>query len=168
MRLLACGPVGPDQRPAREYELKHLRDGFLVQDRDRARELVTDFEYVTEARPTPEQEAALVFANLVTKHVKSNAIVLVKGTRVLGVGAGQMSRVDSVRIAVEKAGDEVAGSVLGSDAFFPFPDGVEAAMEAGVAALLQPGGSIRDKEVVAACNEKGVPMVFTGKRHFRH
>jgi len=168
VRLLACGPVGPDQRPAREYELKHLRDGFLVQDRDRARELVTDFEYVTEARPTPEQEAALVFANLVTKHVKSNAIVLVKGTRVLGVGAGQMSRVDSVRIAVEKAGDEVAGSVLGSDAFFPFPDGVEAAMEAGVAALLQPGGSIRDKEVVAACNEKGVPMVFTGKRHFRH
>ncbi len=168
VRLLACGPVGPDQRPQLEYELKHLRDGFLVQDRDRSSETPTDFDYATEAKPTSEQEAALLFANLVTKHVKSNAIVLVKGTRVLGVGAGQMSRVDSVKLAVEKAGDEVQGSVLGSDAFFPFPDGVETAIEAGVVAILQPGGSIRDKAVVAACNEHGVPMVFTGTRHFRH
>jgi phosphoribosylaminoimidazolecarboxamide formyltransferase/IMP cyclohydrolase len=140
----------------------------LVQERDRALETRDDFDYVTETRPTTEQEAGLLFANLVTKHVKSNAIVLVKGTRVLGVGAGQMSRVDSVRLAVEKAGDEVLGSVLGSDAFFPFPDGVETAMDAGVAAILQPGGSIRDEQVVAVCNERKVPMVFTGHRHFRH
>ncbi|MAB79381.1 MAG: bifunctional phosphoribosylaminoimidazolecarboxamide formyltransferase/inosine monophosphate cyclohydrolase [Planctomycetes bacterium] len=168
VRMLACGSVGPAHRPELEYEVKHLRDGFLVQERDRAVETRDDFDCVTETRPTTEQETELLFANLITKHVKSNAIVLVKGTRVLGVGAGQMSRVDSVKLAVEKAGDEVLGSVLGSDAFFPFPDGVETAMDAGVAAILQPGGSIRDKQVVAVCNERKVPMVFTGHRHFRH
>ena len=110
----------------------------------------------------------MLFANKVCRHVKSNAIVIAKDRRVLGVGAGQMSRVDSVGLAVAKAGDEVAGSVLASDAFFPFPDGVEKAMDAGVSAILQPGGSIRDKDVVAACESRGVPMVFTGKRHFRH
>ena len=122
----------------------------------------------TRRPPTDEQVASLRFAELVCKHVKSNAIVIAKGRRILGVGAGQMSRVDSVRLAVEKSGDEVGGSVLASDAFFPFPDGVETAMEAGVTAILQPGGSIRDAQVVEACDARGVPMVLTGVRHFRH
>jgi len=120
------------------------------------------------ARATSEQLAALLFANKVCKHVKSNAIVLASGTRVLGVGAGQMSRVDSVKLAVAKAGAGAKGSVLASDAFFPFPDGVEAAMDAGASAILQPGGSVKDKDVIAACDKRGVPMLFTGTRHFRH
>jgi phosphoribosylaminoimidazolecarboxamide formyltransferase/IMP cyclohydrolase len=123
---------------------------------------------MTRARASDEQAAALLFANKVCKHVKSNAIVLARGSRVLGVGAGQMSRVDAVRLAIHKAGDAVRGSVLASDAFFPFPDGVEAAMAAGVAAILQPGGSVRDEEVIAACDNRGVPMLFSGVRHFRH
>ena len=110
----------------------------------------------------------LVFAWQVCKHVKSNAIVLTKDRAVVGVGAGQMSRVDSVNIAVTKSDGRAAGSVLASDAFFPFADGVQAAIEAGVTAIVQPGGSVRDEEVIAACNAAGVPMVFTGRRHFRH
>jgi len=166
VRLLACGPFGPHSRSALELEVKPLRGGFLVQDRDVAAE--PELSVVTDVEPTKEQIAALLFATKIGKHVKSNAIVLAKDARVLGVGAGQMSRVDSVGLAVQKAGDEAAGSVLASDAFFPFPDGVEKAMAAGVAAILQPGGSIRDKDVIAACNARGVPMVFTGRRHFRH
>ena len=100
--------------------------------------------------------------------MKSNAIVLTNDRTVVGVGAGQMSRVDSVRIAAHKAGDRASGSVLASDAFFPFPDGVEAAIDAGVSAIVQPGGSVRDGEVVAAADAKGVPMLFSGARHFRH
>ena len=100
--------------------------------------------------------------------MKSNAIVVASGTEVLGVGAGQMSRVDSVRLAIQKAGARAKGSVLASDAFFPFPDGVETAIEGGVVAFLQPGGSVRDAEVIAACDQRGVSMVFTGVRHFRH
>ena len=127
-----------------------------------------ELEVVTAAQPTDQQIESLQFAELVCKHVKSNAIVVAKDLRVLGVGAGQMSRVDSVKLAIEKAQDEAHGSVLASDAFFPFTDGVEVAMEAGVAAILQPGGSIRDAAVKEACDARGVPMVFTGKRHFRH
>jgi phosphoribosylaminoimidazolecarboxamide formyltransferase/IMP cyclohydrolase len=170
VRLLSCGKHGPASRDARELELKKVVGGFLLQGRDLAAEDPAGFEVVTKAAPTDEQAAALAFAGRVCKHVKSNAIVLAKGTRVVGVGAGQMSRVDSVRIACEKAeaGGGAAGSVLASDAFFPFPDGAEAAMEAGVAALLEPGGSVRDEAVVAACDARGVPMVFTGVRHFRH
>ena len=102
------------------------------------------------------------------RHVKSNAIVLGKDTSLIGVGAGQMSRVDSVEIAIEKAGERASGSVLASDAFFPFPDSIEAAADAGVVAIIQPGGSRRDGEVIDACNEHGMPMVFTGRRHFKH
>ena len=108
------------------------------------------------------------FAWRVGKHVKSNAILLVKGTRTIGVGAGQMSRVDAVRLATEKARRPTAGSVLASDAFFPFPDGVEIAAKAGVSAIIQPGSSIRDDEVVAMADAHDVAMVFTGVRHFRH
>jgi len=167
-RFLACGPLGPAQRGAAPLEVKPLRGGFLLQDRDLAVGGEATLEVKTKARPSTEELAALLFANKVCKHVKSNAIVLAIGTRILGVGAGQMSRVDSVRLALSKAGAGAKGSVMASDAFFPFPDGVEAAMDGGVRAVLQPGGSMRDKDVIAACDQRGVSMAFTGTRHFRH
>jgi phosphoribosylaminoimidazolecarboxamide formyltransferase/IMP cyclohydrolase len=168
VRLLACGPLGTAQKGAAPLEVKPLRGGFLLQERDLDLGGVAKFETVTRAQFTPAQRATLSFANKVCKHVKSNAIVLAGGTKVLGVGAGQMSRVDSVKLAVAKAGAAAEGSVLASDAFFPFPDGVETAIAAGVRAILQPGGSLRDKDVIAACDRRGVPMAFTGMRHFRH
>lgn len=166
VRLLACGPYGPDTQEQRQLMVKQMSGGFLVQDRDGTCE--TEFEQVSKAAPTAEQLEELAFANRISKHVKSNAIVLTRGKMVTGVGAGQMSRVDSVRIAAHKAGDRASGSVLASDAFFPFPDGVEAAIDAGVVAVVQPGGSVRDEEVVAAADGAGVPMLFSGARHFRH
>ena len=166
VRLLACGAFGPGTRSQNAPEWKKLTGGFLVQDRDLTAE--TDFKAVSEAKATEAQLAELAFANRIAKHVKSNAIVLTSHLTVVGVGAGQMSRVDSVRLAAHKAGDRASGSVLASDAFFPFPDGVEAAIDAGIAAIVQPGGSVRDDEVVAAANAKNVPMVFSGARHFRH
>lgn len=172
VRLLACGPLAPGGRDAAVPELKRIVGGFLLQERDLAAEEAGDCRAVTRVAPTGEQLQDLLFANRVCKHVKSNAIVLARGSRVLGVGAGQMSRVDAVGLAVRKAeaggAGAARGAVLASDAFFPFPDGPEAAMEAGVAALLQPGGSVRDEAVIAACDEREVPMVFTGVRHFRH
>src|SRR5436309_2083670 len=110
----------------------------------------------------------LRFAWAVVRHVKSNAIVLAKERTLLGVGAGQMSRVDSVEIAIKKAGDRARGAALGSDAFFPFPDSIEKAAAAGVASIVQPGGSKKDPDVIAACNERGLAMIFTGRRHFKH
>jgi len=168
VRLLAVGPFGPSARRADELELKRLVGGFLLQQRDLAAESPGEMKVVTKAQPSAVQLESLAFANKVAKHTKSNAIVIAAGKHALGVGAGQMSRVDAVRLAVHKAGARVQGSVLASDAFFPFPDGVEAAMDAGVTALLQPGGSVRDAEVIAACDARSVPMVFTGTRHFRH
>ena len=168
VRLLACGPFGPSSRRASDLEWKQLIGGFLAQTRDLKAETATDCKQVTRAAPSAEQLESLLFANRVAKHVKSNAIVLARGTQVLGVGAGQMSRVDAVRLSVHKAGEHAKGAVLASDAFFPFPDGVEAAIAAGVAAILQPGGSVRDADVIAACDRHGVPMVFTASRHFRH
>ena len=166
LRLLASGPLARSGKDARE--VKHLRGGFLVQDRDLAAETERELKVVTRAQPTAEQVRALLFAARVAKHVKSNAIVLARGGAVVGVGAGQMSRVDSVHLACRKAGERARGAVLASDAFFPFPDGAIAAIDSGVAALLEPGGSVRDPEVIAACDERGVPLVFTGRRHFRH
>jgi phosphoribosylaminoimidazolecarboxamide formyltransferase/IMP cyclohydrolase len=168
VRLLACGPIGPSVRDPRELELKKLVGGFLIQQRDLRVETPADLRAVTDARPTPEQVGSLLFAAVIAKHIKSNAIVVALGTEVLGVGAGQMSRVDAVRVAIHKAGLRADGSVLASDAFFPFPDGVEAAIDGGITAILQPGGSVRDADVIAACNARRVPMVFTGVRHFRH
>jgi phosphoribosylaminoimidazolecarboxamide formyltransferase/IMP cyclohydrolase len=168
VRLLACGTVGTNASRAAALEVKSLRGGFLLQERDLTVGGAGKLEPVTKARATQAQLASLLFANKVCKHVKSNAIVLATGTQVLGVGAGQMSRVDSVRLAIAKAGAAARGAVLASDAFFPFPDGVEAAMDAGASAILQPGGSMRDKEVIAACDARNVPMLFTGTRHFRH
>ena len=114
------------------------------------------------------QRLELVFAWSVCRHVKSNAIVLVRNRSLVGVGAGQMSRVDSVEISINKAGPRARGSVLASDAFFPFDDSIHRAAEAGIAAIIQPGGSRRDEEVIAACDKHGLPMIFTGRRHFRH
>ena len=151
-----------------ERDLRRVMGGMLVQDRDAETEDRDSMTVATATAPTDKQWGDLLFAWRVAKHVKSNAIVLARDLVTTGVGAGQMSRVDSVRMAVEKAGDGAEGSVLASDAFFPFADGPEAAIAAGVKAVIQPGGSIRDEEVVAACEEAGVAMVMTGRRHFRH
>ena len=146
-------------------------DSFLMQERDRKIVTAADVKIVTHRAPTAAELQAMLFGWRVVKHVKSNAIVYTASDRTLGIGAGQMSRVDSSRIAVWKAGEAglpLAGSVVCSDAFFPFPDGLIAAAEAGATAAIQPGGSVRDAEVIAAANERNVAMVFTGARHFRH
>ncbi|SMY08996.1 bifunctional phosphoribosylaminoimidazolecarboxamide formyltransferase/IMP cyclohydrolase [Flavimaricola marinus] len=158
--------------------VKQVSGGFLVQGKDTGQISEADLKVVTKVQPTPEQMADLRFAWIVAKHVKSNAIVYVKDGATVGVGAGQMSRVDSTRIAARKAEDmaeacglpasPAKGSVVASDAFFPFADGVITAVEAGAVALIQPGGSMRDAEVIAAADEAGIAMVFTGMRHFRH
>jgi phosphoribosylaminoimidazolecarboxamide formyltransferase / IMP cyclohydrolase len=159
-----------------ERDVKRVRGGLLAQDVDRIEETRETMEVPSKAQPTEEQWADLIFAWKVCRHVRSNAIVFAKGGATVGIGAGQMSRVDSVRIAIDKAHDAfgerahetLAGSVVASDAFFPFDDGPRTAIDAGAAAFIQPGGSKRDDEVVAAIDEAGVAMVFTGRRHFRH
>jgi phosphoribosylaminoimidazolecarboxamide formyltransferase/IMP cyclohydrolase len=166
VRLLKTGPLGPDQPTSESLDYRRVDGGLLVQTRDRG--AVSDWKSVAKRTPTESELADLAFAWKVCKHVKSNAIVLAKGGMVLGVGAGQMSRVDSVQIAIRKAGDRVKGAVLASDAFFPFRDNVDAAAAAGVVAIVQPGGSQRDADSIAACNEHGLAMLFTGLRHFRH
>ncbi|MBI3669905.1 MAG: bifunctional phosphoribosylaminoimidazolecarboxamide formyltransferase/IMP cyclohydrolase [Acidobacteria bacterium] len=162
MELTASGAA-----PA-ELELKRISGGVLVQEPDRHELAASELKTVTERAPTREEIDALLFAWKVAKHVKSNAIVFARAGQILGVGAGQMSRVDSVKIAVMKAQVPLAGSVVASDAFFPFPDGVEEAARAGAKAVIQPGGSVRDAEVIAMANKLGLAMVFTGIRHFRH
>jgi phosphoribosylaminoimidazolecarboxamide formyltransferase/IMP cyclohydrolase len=157
--------------PVTEHDFRRVRGGMLVQDRDTGLELREEMRVVTERKPTEDEWGELLFAMRVCKHVRSNAIVLAHGLSTIGVGAGQMSRVDSVRLAVEKARAEdrdLDGAVLASDAFFPFADGPKVALEAGVRAIIQPGGSQRDQEVVEAADEAGAAMVFTARRHFRH
>jgi phosphoribosylaminoimidazolecarboxamide formyltransferase/IMP cyclohydrolase len=167
LRLLACGAWLPASYPMLTY--RRVSGGLVVQDRDAtASGEVTGGRVVTRRAPTAEELAALDFAWRVVKHVKSNAIVLAKPGRTVGVGAGQMSRVESVRIACHKAGDESCGSVLGSDAFFPFADGVELAASHGVTAIAQPGGSVKDASVIEVADKLGIAMVFTGTRHFKH
>jgi phosphoribosylaminoimidazolecarboxamide formyltransferase/IMP cyclohydrolase len=148
--------------------VRSVSGGLLVQDADVAPEEYDQWRVATAVTPDDQTMAELRFAWQVCKHVKSNAIVLTRDNAVVGVGAGQMSRVDSVRLAVEKSAGRCEGSVLASDAFFPFRDGPDAALEAGIRAIVQPGGSVRDEEVIAACEERGVPLVLTGRRHFRH
>jgi phosphoribosylaminoimidazolecarboxamide formyltransferase/IMP cyclohydrolase len=162
--------------PENERDIKRVRGGILIQDADGPPEKRETMEVVTETEPTEEQWRDLLFAWTVVRLVHSNAIVLAKDAATIGIGAGQMSRVDSVRLAVEKcrdargddAGGLMAGSAVASDAFFPFADGPQAAIEAGAKAIIQPGGSKRDGDVIEACNAAGVAMVFTGQRHFRH
>jgi phosphoribosylaminoimidazolecarboxamide formyltransferase/IMP cyclohydrolase len=152
-----------------EPDIRQVTGGLLVQDRDNSRDERDTMEVVTERRPTEEEWSDLLFAWRVARHVKSNAIVLARGLATVGIGAGQMSRVDSVRLAVEKAQvPDLKGSALASDAFFPFGDSPGPAIEAGVTAIIQPGGSVRDDDVVAAAEAAGLAMVFTKRRHFRH
>lgn len=154
--------------PYADLDFKRVDGGFLVQSRNRASDPSATMQVVSKRQPTLEELTDLHFAWRSVKHVKSNAIVLAKRLALVGVGAGQMSRVNAVDLAVRMAGDRAHGSVLGSDAYFPFPDGVERAVEAGVTAIIQPGGSIRDKEVIEAADHGGVAMIFTGLRHFKH
>jgi phosphoribosylaminoimidazolecarboxamide formyltransferase/IMP cyclohydrolase len=141
---------------------------MLVQQANVEAEEQAEWKVVTTATPRTEQWDDLRFAWAIVRHVKSNAIVLARGQALLGVGAGQMSRVDSVEIAIKKAGQRARDSVLASDAFFPFADSIHQAAAAGVSAIIQPGGSRRDDEVIAACNEHKIAMIFTGRRHFKH
>jgi phosphoribosylaminoimidazolecarboxamide formyltransferase/IMP cyclohydrolase len=165
VRLLKTGPLSGFPQG---LDYRRVDGGLLVQTRDYGADKPGEWKVVTKRKPTEDEFHALHFAWFVCKHVKSNAIVLANGTHVVGVGAGQMSRVDSVQIAVRKASDRVKGSVLASDAFFPFRDNVDAAAAAGVTAIIQPGGSVKDADSIAACDEHGIAMLFTGVRHFRH
>jgi phosphoribosylaminoimidazolecarboxamide formyltransferase/IMP cyclohydrolase len=151
-----------------EPYLRPVLGGLLVQDRDADLEDRAEMQVVSERRPTEAEWSELLFAWKVCKHVRSNAIVLSRELATVGIGAGQMSRVDSVRLAIEKAQSPLAGSAMASDAYFPFPDGPQLAMDAGVTAIIQPGGSVRDPQVVEAVDAAGVAMVFTSRRHFRH
>lgn len=176
IRVLTTGRMpGMDSH---RYSLKTIAGGFLVQDYDNGQLIEEELKIVTEREPTEQELRDMLFAFRVGKHVKSNAIVYAKDQATVGIGAGQMSRVDSTRIAAQKAldaaqeeGSDVPltkGSVVASDAFFPFPDGLITAAEAGATAVIQPGGSIRDEDVIAAADDRGLAMVFTGQRHFRH
>jgi phosphoribosylaminoimidazolecarboxamide formyltransferase/IMP cyclohydrolase len=164
---------------ARGVNAKTVAGGLLVQDRDNGRITAADLKVVTKRKPSPQEIADMLFAFIVCKHVKSNAIIYAKNGATVGIGAGQMSRVDSARIARRKAEDaavaaggkaepETIGSVCASDAFFPFADGLMQAAQAGATAVIQPGGSVRDNEVIEAADKADLAMVFTGMRHFRH
>ena len=151
-----------------KYKVTNVNDGLLVQDIDDHQIAEEDLRCVTNRKPTKEEIEQLLFAWKVVKHVKSNTIVLVKDNMTIGVGAGQMNRVGAAKIAIEQAQDKAKGSVMGSDAFFPMPDTVEEAVKAGVTAIIQPGGSIKDQLSIDVCNEHGIAMVYTGVRHFKH
>lgn len=166
LRLLEMGKIEEGERTGRDY--RHIQGGMLAQDYDTDPYDISTMNVVTKASPAEEQWDDLVFAMKVAKHVKSNAIVLARDAATVGVGAGQMSRVDSAAIAVEKAGKKAAGCVVASDAFFPFPDAVEKVIEAGAVAIIQPGGSKKDDDAISVCDRNKVAMVFTGRRHFRH
>lgn len=166
LRLMQMAPVAKQQRLL--WDLKRISGGVLVQEPDSLTIGESDLKVVTKRQPSRDELRDLLFGWKVAKHVKSNAIVFARDSRTLGVGAGQMSRVDSVKIAVLKAQESLAGSAVASDAFFPFPDGVEEAARAGASSVIQPGGSVRDAEVIAAADRLGLAMVFTGARHFRH
>ena len=169
VRLLECGTWG-NQRP-QDFDYKRVNGGLLIQDRDNGMIIEQDLKVVSKRVPTDTEMTDMLFAWKVAKMVKSNAIIYAKNNQTIGVGAGQMSRINSARIAgikAEHAGLEVVGAVMASDAFFPFRDGIDNAGEAGISCIIQPGGSMRDDEVIAAANEHGMAMVFTGMRHFRH
>jgi phosphoribosylaminoimidazolecarboxamide formyltransferase/IMP cyclohydrolase len=165
VRLLQVGSLNI---PPSKWTFRPLEGGALLQEADTQNDPEEQWSVVTEAKPAPEMMDDIRFAWQIVRHVKSNAITLVKDGMLLGAGAGQMSRVDSVEIAVKKAGERINGSVLGSDAFFPFPDSIETIAKFGIAGIIQPGGSRNDASVIEACNKFGIPMIFTGRRHFKH
>jgi phosphoribosylaminoimidazolecarboxamide formyltransferase / IMP cyclohydrolase len=170
LRLIRLVTSATDARPA--VDVRSVCGGVLVQNADVSEEIASGGgRVVTKRRPTKTEMRAMLFAWRVVKHVKSNAIVYAKADRTLGIGAGQMSRIDASRIAIWKAKEAgllLKGSAVASDAFFPFPDGLIAAAEAGATCAIQPGGSVRDEEVIAAANERNMAMIFTDVRHFRH
>ncbi len=165
-RILEMGDIDRDADPGMDY--RRIHGGLLLQQYDREPDERDSMWVATETEPPSEQWEDLLFAWRVCRYVKSNAIVFVRGKATVGIGAGQMSRVDSVMLASEKSGGKSRGSVMASDAFFPFTDGIEKAAAAGIVAVIQPGGSVKDDEVIAACQRHGMAMVFTGRRHFRH
>src|SRR5262249_2961337 len=166
LRVLQVEPSG-DGTGWASFEMRRVSGGILIQDTDHTL-MGPELRIVTKRKPTDRERVDLHFAWRLVKHVKSNAIVLAEGGRTIGVGAGQMSRVDSVKLSIQKAQPTPRGSVLASDAFFPFRDGIDEAGRAGVTAIIQPGGSVRDAEVVQAADEHGIAMIFTGLRHFKH
>ncbi|MFB0545140.1 MAG: bifunctional phosphoribosylaminoimidazolecarboxamide formyltransferase/IMP cyclohydrolase, partial [Asgard group archaeon] len=168
LRLLELKSLGKTAFNSKEKSCKNITGGMLLQTKDKKRLNPDDLKVVTEIAPTKEQISALLFAWTIVKHVKSNGIVLAKNTQTVGIGAGQMSRVDAVMLAVRKAGERSRGAVLASDAFFPFRDSIDEAAKGGITAIIQPGGSIRDQEVIDAANERKISMVLTGMRCFKH
>ena len=169
IRLLETGPLNACfYGKCYEKDIKKVVGGLLVQTKTFPDILEKNFKVVTKKKPSKEEIKDMIFAWKINKHVKSNSIVFAKDSVTVGIGAGQMSRVDSSMIAARKAGDKAKGAVMSSDAFFPFRDGVDEAAKAGVTAIIQPGGSIRDKEVIEAADEHGMAMVFTGIRLFKH
>jgi phosphoribosylaminoimidazolecarboxamide formyltransferase/IMP cyclohydrolase len=166
LRVLTMEPAGEGLDWSR-FDMRRVCGGVLLQEPDKA-VLGPETRIVTTRQPTAKEQRELHFAWRVAKHVKSNAIVLAEGGRTIGVGAGQMSRVDSVKLSIQKARPTAKGAVLASDAFFPFRDGIDEAAQAGVTAIIQPGGSVRDDEVIQAADEHGIAMIFTGLRHFKH
>ncbi|HHT63692.1 MAG: bifunctional phosphoribosylaminoimidazolecarboxamide formyltransferase/IMP cyclohydrolase [Bacillota bacterium] len=166
MRLLETGDL--TQKEGVQYDIKKVNGGILLQDVDMGKVTPEDLKVVTKKQPAPEELAELLFAWKVVKHVKSNAIVVSKDRQIIGVGAGQMNRVGSANIAFAQAQEKCQGAVLASDAFFPFRDTIDQAARAGITAIIQPGGSLRDEESIQAADEHGIAMVFTGMRHFKH
>lgn len=166
VRLMKC-PL-PESPAYASLDYRRVSGGLLVQEKDELSDDTTDWKVVTKREPTAQELNDLSFGWVVCRHVKSNAIVLAKDEMLLGAGAGQMSRLDSSYIAAYKAGERSQGAIVASDAFFPFRDGVDEAAKAGVTAIIQPGGSVRDEEVIEACNEHQIAMIFTGRRHFKH
>jgi phosphoribosylaminoimidazolecarboxamide formyltransferase/IMP cyclohydrolase len=166
LRILDMGPQKSGASP--RFDFRRVGGGFLMQTPDTLTETTSGWRTVSDREPTKKELEDLLFAWKAVKHVKSNAIVLAKDYTIVGMGAGQPSRVVSVEIALKKAGERSEGSVLGSDAFFPFPDGVELAAKGGVTAIVEPGGSVRDEEAIKVANQYKMAMVFTGVRHFKH
>jgi phosphoribosylaminoimidazolecarboxamide formyltransferase/IMP cyclohydrolase len=168
VRLIQTGQIDRSCIDETEYDIRCLVGGVLLQSRDIVGWQPDELTYPTKEKPTDEQMKDLRIAWLAAKHTKSNTIVLAKEKRIIGVGAGQMNRVESGLIAMKHAGHESKGSVMASDAFFPFPDNIDNAAKGGIKAIVQPGGSKKDDEVIAAADKHGIAMVFTGKRHFKH
>ena len=168
VRLMATGPIERASIDQTEFDVRCIVGGMLLQKRDLFAWEPDQLTYPTKVKPTPEQLEDLRVAWITAKHVKSNTITLINGKKIVGVGAGQMNRVESGRIAFKQAGDMAKGAAMGSDAFFPFPDNIVNAAKAGVACIVQPGGSVKDDEVIAEADKAGIAMVFTGKRHFKH
>jgi phosphoribosylaminoimidazolecarboxamide formyltransferase/IMP cyclohydrolase len=165
LRLLATGSI---PTPSYQQTFRYIEGGSLFQDNDTGTITENDLKIVTKQKPTAEQTSSMLFAWQVLKHIKSNSILLAKDNTTVGVGAGQVSRVDAVDIAIKKAGDKIQDTIIASDAYFPFRDSIDKIAATGIKAIIQPGGSIRDQEVIDACDEYGIAMVFTGMRCFNH